>query len=90
LGIDIPKSDFEFVGEHISDISNEIGQVYFLYLNKDYDFKLEKSEVEQVKWVTLDEFKEIFGTELFPPYDNEYLKMVKELLTNKLKNKTQE
>lgn len=90
LGIDIPKEQFEFIGEYIYDEGFEIGQIYFLYLEKDYNFKLEVTEVDEIKWVTLNEFKEIWYTDLFPPHDDDYKDMVVKLLEDKIKNKTQE
>ena len=90
LGIKIDKSKFEFIGECLYEEGFEIGQVYFLYLDKDYEFKLEEAEVEEVRWVSLEEFKNIWNTELFPPHDKDYKDMVIELLESKINNKTQE
>ncbi len=90
LGIDVPKDNFEFITDYIYDTNYEILQIYFLYIDKEYEFKLDNIEVEQVKYVSIEEFIKTFYTDLFPPHNDDYKEMIINLLKEKIKNKTQE
>ena len=90
LGIDIPKEQFEFVTDYIYDTNYEIVQIYFLYLEKEYKFNLQEIEVDQVKWISIEEFENTFYTDLFPPHNDDYKQMIINLLKEKIKNKTQD
>ena len=72
LGVDTKPEDYKYVGEYISEITWEIGQIYVLKLNiKAKDFKLQEEEVEQVAWLSFDEFKNLIHSDSFVPYDKE-------------------
>ena len=78
---------YKFISEYIADKAREIAQVFLLKLNVEVDdFKLQKEEVAEVKWLTYDEFKELFYSETFVWSDNNYkelvLNMLKENFTN--------
>lgn len=82
LGIETQKNDYKFICEYIADKAREIAQVFLLKLNVEADdFKLQKEEVAEVKWLTYDKFKKLFYSEDFVWSDNNY----KELVINMLK-----
>lgn len=81
LGIETKASDYKFVGEYISDVTWELGQVYVLMLNVNIDnFILQQDEVDEVKWISFNEFKKILYSQEFIPYDMEYKDMVIKIL----------
>ena len=85
LGIKTREEDYIFVGEYIADTTWEIGQIYLLKLDIDIkDIKLQVEEVEDVKWLTLDEFKSFINTSEFVPYDDEYKEIVMKLMSENL------
>lgn len=86
LGIKTKKEDYIFVKEYIYDKFFEIAQVYLLKLDiKISDFKLQSEEVEQVKWLTLDEFEKLFYSKEFVPFNNDYRLMVINLFRKEFK-----
>lgn len=81
LGIDTKPEDYHFLGEYISDTTWEIGQIYLLKISKKIeDMHLSEKEVEQVKWLSFDEFKDLLNSDQFMPYDDEFKKMTINLL----------
>ena len=87
LGVETKIEDYKFICEYIADKVFEIAQVFLLKLDLETDeFKLQKEEVAEVKWLTYDEFKELFYSEDFDDYDDDYkelvLNMLKENFTN--------
>ena len=40
------------------------------------DFRLQESEVSEIKWVSFDEFKKIFYSDDFVPFKDDYKKLV--------------
>ena len=81
LGIMTKEEDYKFIGEYIMDKSYEIAQVYLLKLDLEIsDFKLQKDEVAEVKWLSYDEFKQLFYSREFVPFDDEYRELVLNLL----------
>ena len=81
LGIDTKVDDYQFLGEYVSETTWEIGQVYLLKTNlKADDMTLRKEEVEQVKWLSFDEFKNLLYSESFVPHDNAFKNMSIDLL----------
>ena len=81
LGLDTDAEDYQFVGEYISDTTWELGQVYILKIDKKVeDMSLQEEEVEEVKWLPFDKFKELLYSDLFIPYDDEFKKMSIETL----------
>lgn len=90
IGIDIKENDCKFVFEYLMESAKEIGQVYFIKIDKKEDeFILQEEEVELVKWVSFKDFKELLYSNQWIPYDKEYKdKVVKELenILNKQSN----
>lgn len=86
LGIQTNKSEYEFITEYIADKSWEIAQVYLLKIPSNSVFKLDEREVEEIKWLTLEEFKDIFFSDNFVGHNRDYKDMVINLLEQKLKN----
>jgi isopentenyldiphosphate isomerase len=66
LGVKTKKEDFKFICEYLIDEIFTIGQIFLLKLNLEIDeFKLQKEEVAEVKWLTYDEFKKLFYSKDF-------------------------
>lgn len=85
IGIKTTEEDYIYAGEYISDISWEIAQIYLLKLDIDLeDMKLQIEEVEEVKWLSLEQFKELLYSKYFVPYDEEYKKIVIKLLEKEI------
>ena len=81
LGLKTKKEDYIYVGEYICEKTWEIGQIYLLKLDVSLEnIKLQKEEVDEVKWLSYDEFVKLFYSEEFIPYDEEYRKLVLNLL----------
>lgn len=81
LGLETKESDYQFVGEYIADKSMEIAQIYLLKMDLDIKkLKLQKEEVAQVKWLSYENFKKLFYSSEFVPFDNEYRELVLKLL----------
>ena len=81
LGIKTKESDYKFICEYIQDKSFEIAQVYLLKMNVEISkLKLQKEEVSEVKWLSYDEFKKIFYSNKFVPFDNEYKELVLQMI----------
>lgn len=86
LGIKTKKEDYIFIKEYIYDPFFEIGQVYLLKLDcKVSDFKLQAEEVEQVKWITLNDFEKLFYSDEFVPFPDDYRTMVMNLFRQEFK-----
>lgn len=85
LGVKTNEEDYEFICEHIDDRTYEIAQVYLLYLDLKLDeFKLQKKEVAEVKWLSFEEFKKLFYSEEFVKFDDEYREKVIKVLNKKM------
>ena len=81
LGIQTKESDYKFVFEYIQDKSFEIAQVYLLKINLDISkLNLQKEEVSEVKWISYEEFKKMFYSNEFVPFDNEYKEKVLQMM----------
>lgn len=81
LGIKTIESDYKFICEYISDKTFEIAQVYLLKLDIDIStLVLQKEEVSEVKWLTYEQFKNLFYSEEFVPFDEEYRELVLKML----------
>lgn len=86
LGLKTKKEDYIYVGEYICEKTWEIGQIYLLKLDVSLEnIKLQKEEVDEVKWLSYDEFVKLFYSEEFIPYDEEYRKLVLELFKEREK-----
>ena len=76
LGVITNEEDYIYVGEYISQVTWEIGQVYLLKKDIELeDIKLQVEEVDEVKWLSFEEFKKLFYSQDFIPYDEEYKAM---------------
>ena len=81
LGIETKESDYKFIGEYIADKSFEIAQIYLLKRDLDISkLHLQKEEVSEVKLLSYDEFKNLFYSSKFVPFDNEYRELVLKML----------
>lgn len=81
LGVDIAKERFTFLGEFLAQPVWELGQVYLLELNStENKFVFQDNEVDEVKWLNLEEFKELLFSKEFMPYNDNYKNWVLEKL----------
>ena len=81
LGIHFEKDDFKFIKEWYMPDEWELGQIYLLNTNaKIEDMTLQVEEVEEVKWLDYQDFKEMFYSPEFCTYDEDYRSFVLELL----------
>lgn len=81
LGIQTNEDDYIFIGEYIYDDFFEIAQVYLLKLDLNISsFSIQKEEVSQIKWLSFDEFKSLFYSNDFVPFNNKYKLFVLNLL----------
>jgi len=86
LGIKTVEQDYLYVGEFIADRSWEIAQIYLLKIDLDIsDLILQEKEVAEVNWLSLEEFKKLFYSNEFVPFDNEYRTLVINLLESEIK-----
>ena len=85
LGVKTKEEDYKFICEYIVDKSWEIAQIYLLKLDVDIDdFKLQKEEVAEVKWLTYNDFKELFYSEDFVEHSDEYREFTLKILRENL------
>lgn len=85
LGVKTKEEDYKYLFEYIDDRTYEIAQVYLLYLNvKINNFKLQKEEVAEVKWLSFDEFKKLFYSNDFVKFNDDYREKVIKVLSKKL------
>ena len=81
LGIKTTESDYKFICEYISDKPSEVAQLYLLKLDIDIsDLVLQEEKISKVKWLTYENFKKLFYPKEFIPFDDEYRKLVLEIL----------
>ena len=85
LGIRTKKENYEFITEYIADNAWEIAQIYLLRIPSNSVFRLDEKEVEEVKWLILEEFKHLFYSDKFVGHNNDYKDMVINLLEKRLK-----
>ena len=77
IGVDVKEEEIKFWFEYIEDDCWEIGQVFLFKCDKKIDeFILQKEEVELVKWLSFDEFKELLYSDKWVPMDKDYKDMV--------------
>ena len=87
LGIETKESDYNFIGEYIADKSFEIAQVYLLKMDLDVSkLNLQKEEVSEVKWLSFNDFKNLFYSKEFVPFDDEYRELVLKMLKDNFNN----
>ncbi|MCQ2570767.1 MAG: NUDIX domain-containing protein [Candidatus Saccharibacteria bacterium] len=88
IGVDIAEKDCEFVFEFIEDSAWEIGQVFFVKINKNVDeFALQEEEVDSVSWLNFDDFKELLYSDKWIDYDKKYKDMVVEKFAELFKSR---
>jgi len=81
LGIITSEQNYIFIEEYIDDTNWEIGQMYLLKIDKDIsELTFQIEEVAEAKWVTLSEFKILIYSKEFLPADNDYKKLVINIL----------
>lgn len=81
LGVVVPKEEFVFQKEILSEKVWELGQTYLLVLDVDIkEFKLQVEEVAEVKWLPFDQFKELLFSSDFVPYDEDFKIWVCEMI----------
>ena len=85
LGVQTKEEDYKIICEYIVDETWEIAQIYLLKLDLDInEFKLQEEEVAEVKWLTYDEFKELFNSKDFVEHSNEYKEFTLNILKENL------
>ena len=69
LGLNIKSEDLKYIGEFLEQIYWHIGQVYFLIKDVDItQLKINKKEVAEVRWFSLQEFKDVLFSDNFGPF----------------------
>lgn len=82
LGVKTKEEDYKYIGEYIYDVGWELAQIYLLRLDYEIEkFNLATEEVEEVKWLKYDAFKDIFYSEKFVLLDKDYKDMICKVLT---------
>lgn len=77
IGLDIKEEECKFMFEYIQENCWEIGQVFFVKIDKNIeDFILKEDEVSEVKWLSFEEFKKMLYSKEWVPYDEEYKDMI--------------
>jgi len=81
LDIDTKPSDFIFLREFLNEAEWELGQIYLL--NKEIkleDIKIQKEEMDEVKYVSYDEFIKLLHSDEFSNEPKEYKDFIAEVL----------
>lgn len=87
LGVKTTESDYKYIGEYISDRSFEIAQIYLLKMDLEISkLKLQQDEVSEVKWLNYNEFKELFYSDEFVKFDDDYRITVLTMLKDNFNN----
>lgn len=77
IGLDVNKEDVKVAFQFIDDDTWEIGQVVFIKADKSInEFVLQEEEVAEIRWVSLDELKEILYSDKWPPTSDEYKRLI--------------
>lgn len=77
IGIDVSEDEMQFMFEYIQEDAWEIGQVFFFKLDKEIEeMTLQEEEVEEVKWLNFEAFKELLYSDKWVPMDKEYKDLV--------------
>ena len=81
IGVKTQESDFIFLKEWVNYRGWELAQIYLLRLDVDIkDMTLQESEVEEVKWLTYDEFVELLFSDKFCGHAIDYKEWVAKIL----------
>ena len=85
LGLNVKEQDFIFLKEFINKKGWELVQVYLLKKDvKEEDIKLQKEEVEQVKWFSYNEFVKMIYSDAFCNHIKDYKDWVVKILKEKI------
>ena len=81
IGMRIPVTKFDFMGEILGASGNEYHQIYLIEMPiKRREMKLARNEVAAVKWLPFDKFNELFHSAKFVPHNEAYKDMVIEII----------
>ena len=81
LGIKVKPDEFVFLKQYIQKKSWELAQIYLLRNNtEEKNFTLQTEEVEQIKWLSFNEFTKLLYSEEFCNHPKEYKDWVCEML----------
>ena len=81
LGLNVKKEDFIFLKELTIQSGWELAQIYLLKIDVDIsNIKLQKEEVEEIKWLSFEEFKKLLYSPDFCNHSKEYKDWVCEIL----------
>ena len=73
IGVDVTEEECHFEFEYIEDKVHEIGQLYTIKIDKEEnEFDIQKEEVDFVKWVTFEDFKNMFWSDNWAPYSDDF------------------
>ena len=90
IGILFDEKDLNFIGEFPAPEVWEFGQVYLLNADISLDkIKLQDGEVSEVKWINFDEFKQLFMSDDFMPYGENYKNWICEILEKEMEKQSQ-
>ena len=78
IGLEVNEDDVQFMFEFIEDEGYwEIGQVFFIKADKEIDeFTIQEDEVDEIKWVSFDEFKKLIFSDKWPSERDEYKNLI--------------
>lgn len=92
LGLDLPPEAFKYLFSVKEDyvlndgafIENAYNDIYVIYLDREEEFKTDVDEVEAVRWLGIEEFKNwtVGHGELLVPHAEEYKKLLEYLGQN--------
>ncbi len=78
-GVDVSEEEMKFCFEYIEDDAWEIGQVFLFKCDKEIEeLTIQKEKVEEVKWLSFEEFKKLLYSDKWVPMDKEYKDLVAE------------
>lgn len=77
IGVDVSEEEMNFWFEYIEDDAWEIGQVFFFKCDKEIEeLTIQGEEVEEVKWLSFEEFKNLLYSDKWVPMDKAYKDLV--------------
>lgn len=82
IGVDLSISDLKYLGTVIQEVvlndgtyvDNELNEIYIFILESNIDFKMQEEELDQLKWVSVPDFKKWVNNKEsdLVPHDEEY------------------
>ena len=88
IGINVPKENFEFQFKIIRENKWQIAETFIANLDTSIaEMKLCPNEIEQVKWLSLDDLKGLLFSCEFLAHDDEYKQRIYEILNNRIKGR---